>query len=409
MSATESLATSTTSLALSRWQLAASSALSPFALVVVSPMLPEFRRMFDATEADVQYVISAYLFGLCLAQLVLGALSDRFGRRVVLLTSLMVYIAMTVVCAYAPTLDILIMARFVQACGAAGTAAIARASVHDIHRGDAAAYYMSYIAAAHSFAHTSAPVVGGFVGDAVGITGVFMGLAALGVVMLVWSWHSMPETRPRALGQRAFSIANLITDNVLMMRSPIFVCYALIYGLTGAPFFAFLAAAPSYFADHFGATGGAFGVYWSFMSVAFLAGAMTSARLVNRMGSHALIKWMILTAGMIGLGWPVLVSVAGVTVFNLIAPLVLLSGVLGLITPLTLSGAIGAHPQQTGAASGLCGALTMACSAVLTIVAGHFYDGTGLGLTWPLTVSMVAMMGSYLGLRVFERPTAKAA
>ncbi|MDX2144822.1 MAG: MFS transporter [Rhodospirillaceae bacterium] len=387
---------------LSRWQLAASSALSPFALVVVSPMLPELRRLYDATEADVQFVISSYLFGLCIAQLVLGALSDRFGRRIVMLASLFVYIVMTVVCAMAPTLELLIAARFVQACGAAGTAAICRASVHDVAHGDHAAYYMSYIAAAHSIAHTLAPVVGGYAGDVVGVSGVFLGLAVVGVGMWAWSWRAMPETRAHAPGAKQLGLAHLLMVNAMLLRSPVFMCYAMIYGLTGAPFFAFLAAAPAYFADTFNISGGAFGAYWSFMSVAFLTGAMTSARLVRRWGSRRLIAWMVAASGLIGLAWPLAVFVLGATPFLLIAPLVLLSLGLGLITPLTLSGAIAAHPQHAGAASGLCGALTMAASAVLTIAAGATYDGTGLGLTWPMTASMVGMVAFYLGLRFAE-------
>jgi MFS transporter, DHA1 family, multidrug resistance protein len=387
---------------LSRWQLAASSALSPFALVVVAPLLPELRRMFDAAEADVQFVLSAYLIGLCLAQLVLGALSDRYGRRIIVLVSLAVYSVMSVACALAPTLEWLIVARFFQACGAAGTATICRATVHDVHHGDQAAYYMSYIAAAHSIAHTLAPMVGGYAGDAIGFAGVFFGLALVGAAMTAWAWLKLPETKPRTAGAAPMPLLHLFAVNVDLMKVPNFVCYAMIYAFTGAPFFAFLAAAPAYFADHFNIEGGAFGFYWSFMSLAFLLGALGSARLVRRLGRSRLLTIMIASCGVIGAGWPVYIAAVGATPFTLIAPLVALSLVLGFITPLTLSGAISAHPSMAGAASGLCGALTMAVSAVLAIVAGHFYDGTGLGLTWPMSASMIAMVMFYVALRVVE-------
>ena len=394
--------------ALSRWQLAASSALSPFALVVVSPLLPELRRIYQAPESEIAYVLSAYLIGLGVAQLLLGALSDRHGRRPVLLISLAVYAIMSVVCAYAPTLEWLIAARFLQAFGAAGTAAICRASVHDVHYGDTAAYYMSYIAAAHSLAHTMAPVVGGYAGDLFGFSGVFLGLSMLGVAMGAWSWRAMPETRPRATDGQAFGLLHLLAVNGRLLKSPVFVCYAMIYGLTGAPFFAFLAAAPAYFADHFSIQGGAFGMYWSFMSVAFLMGAMGSARLVKRLGRKNLLALMVGGSGAIGASYPFFVLLLDATPLTLIAPLVLLSLFLGFITPLTLSGAITTHPTMAGTASGLCGALTMAASALLTIAAGAFYDGTGLGLTWSMSGSMVSMLGFYLTLRVFERRTKTA-
>jgi DHA1 family bicyclomycin/chloramphenicol resistance-like MFS transporter len=362
--------------------------------------------MFDAAETDVQFVLSAYLIGLCLAQLVLGAMSDRYGRRIIVLVSLVVYAVMSLACAFAPTLEWLIVARFFQACGAAGTAAICRATVHDVHHGDQAAYYMSYIAAAHSIAHTLAPMVGGYAGDIIGFAGVFFGLALVGIAMTAWAWRKMPETKPPAAQTAPAPLWHLLAVNIELMKVPTFVCYAMIYAFTGAPFFAFLAAAPAYFADHFNIEGGAFGFYWSFMSVAFLLGALGSAQLVRRLGRSRLLATMIAACGVIGAAWPIFIAAVGATPFTLIAPLVVLSLALGFITPLTLSGAISAHPSMAGAASGLCGALTMAASAALAIVAGHYYDGTGVGLTWPMSASMIAMAAFYLALRVVEsRPT----
>ena len=149
-------------------------------------------------------------------------------------------------------------------------------------------------------------------------------------------------------------------------------------------------------------------MYWSFMSVAFLMGAMGSARMVKRLGRKNLLALMVGGSGAIGASYPFFVLLLDATPFTLIAPLVLLSLFLGFITPLTLSGAIATHPTMAGTASGLCGALTMAASALLTIAAGAFYDGTGLGLTWSMSGSMVSMLGFYLTLRVFERRTKTA-
>lgn len=390
---------------LSPFQLSAASGLSPFALVIVSPLLPELSRMYSAPAGEVQFVISVYLIGLCLAQLVLGALSDRFGRRAILLTSLIVYAAMSVVCALSTSLESLVIARFLQACGAAGSAAVCRASVHDVYKGDAAVHAMSYIASAHSIAHTLAPAVGGYMGDTIGVSGVFYFLAVLGLGMFVLSYRTMPETRHQVAGAGRFSFWHMMANNWQVAKSNVFLCYAGLFGLTGAPFFAFLAVAPGYFAEHFGTTGATFGLYWSAMSVAFFIGTITGARMVKRIGRYVMLRATVALSASVSVLWLVVMQFIDPTPLLLIGPPVFLSGLLGIISGVVLSGAIGAVPQLAGTASGLCGSLGMACSAVLTITTGKIYTGTVTGLIWPMTAAMLMSAGLTAILAVIERPT----
>jgi DHA1 family bicyclomycin/chloramphenicol resistance-like MFS transporter len=376
---------------LSPIQLSFASALSPFAMVVVAPLLPELGRVFAADENGVQFVISAYLLGLALAQLVLGPVSDRFGRRPVLITSLVIYAIVSLICAAAPSLPVLIAARFVQACAAAGTAAICRAAVHDVHRGDTAAHYLAYIAAAHSVSHTLAPMVGGFVGAIVGWRGLFVALAVAGLVMAIHTARTLPETRLASGGGARFGIGHVLSTNLIMLRMPLFFCYALIYGLTGAGYYGFLAVAPGYFATRFGIGGATFGLSWSFMAVAFFIGAVLSARLVKPIGRARLTDASLAGSLLVGLSMPLCLAIWGATPVTLIGPLVVLSLTLGISSPLVLSAALGIDPTHAGTASGLMGSLAMGCAALLTPLAAAAYDGEAYSMVWPITATMVIM------------------
>jgi DHA1 family bicyclomycin/chloramphenicol resistance-like MFS transporter len=390
---------------LSSIQLSASSALSPFALVIVSPLLPELSRLFDAPTGEAQYVISVYMIGLALAQIVLGALSDRFGRRVVLLTSLIVYTVMSVVCAASTSMEMLIVARFLQACGAAGSAAVCRATVHDVYKGDAAVNAMSYIASAHSMAHMLAPVVGGYVGESFGVRAVFGLLCGLGLIMVIVTYFRMPETRVFHPGVMKFGIGHMLANNWYVSKSPVFLCYAGLFALTGAPFFAFLAVAPGYFAEHFGTSAATFGLYWSVMSVTFFTGTMISPRLIRQLGRTTMIRLIILLSAVLAALWPIAMQFLEPTPLTLITPPAILSGLLGVISGAVLSGAIGAVPQLAGTASGLCGALAMAAAALFTIVTGSLYTGTIMGMIWPTTVTVFMMATLTAILAVIEKPS----
>jgi DHA1 family bicyclomycin/chloramphenicol resistance-like MFS transporter len=388
----------------SQIQLSASSALSPFALVIVSPLLPEISRLFSAPTGEAQYVISVYLIGLCIAQLVLGALSDRYGRRIVLLTSLVVYTAMSVLCALSTSMEMLIIGRFLQACGAAGSAAVCRAAVHDVYKGDQAVSALSVIASAHSMAHMLAPVVGGYVGEHFGVRAVFTLLVVLGFAMVIATYYKMPETRAFQSGAHKFTIWHMLANNWHVSKSPVFLCYAGLFGLTGAPFFAFLAVAPGYFAEHFGTSAATFGLYWSVMSVTFFTGSVTAARLVRLLGRAGMVRLMIGLGTLLAALWPIAMQFVAATPFTLITPLAILSGLLGVISGAVLTGAISAVPHLAGTASGLCGALAMAAAAVFTIVAGVFYNGTVMSMIWPTTVTLFVMATLTAILALIERP-----
>lgn len=391
---------------LSRVQLALSSALSPFAMVVVAPLLPMMGRAYQVEAAETQYAISIYLFGLFIAQLVLGSLSDRFGRRRILIPSLTLYALMSVACAYAPTFQMLVIARFLQACGAAGTSATVRASVHDVYRGDVAARYMTFIAMGHSLAHMLSPMIGGFVGEWMGIAGTFLVLAGLGVAMLIWAVTRMPETRKPPAEAGRFSVGHVLYTNFLVLREPVFFAYSAVYGLTGSGFFAFLAVAPGFFDSTFHISGPAFGLYWSYMSAAFLLAAMNGARMVTLFGRRALFNACLGASAVLGVAMPVILMVFGVSPVTIVAPMVVACGLLGFTSPLSLSGAIASQPRMPGTASGLCGSLSMAYSGLFTIGAGLTYNGTAFTLVLPMSFSLITMALGAVAIHRLETTTA---
>jgi DHA1 family bicyclomycin/chloramphenicol resistance-like MFS transporter len=341
------------------------------------------------------------MFGLVVAQLVLGPLSDRLGRRSVLLPSLALYTAMSVLCAVAPNFEVLVVGRFLQACGAAGTSAVVRAAIHDAHRGDAAARLMTVVAVGHSVAHTLSPTIGGLVGEAADVAGTFALMGALGIAMLAWAALRMPETL--TVSSAPVSAAGLIRDTGAVLRNPLFQAYAAIYGLTGSGFFAFLAVAPAYFDAAFGISGAAFGLYWSYMAMAFMGAALAGGRLVTRFGRRTMFNTCLGSCAVLGAALPMVVVLIGATPATIVAPMVVASGFLGITSPLSLSGAIAAEPDRAGAASGLCGAVAMAYAGLFTILGGLIYDGTALTLVLPMTMTLVLMALAAVAIARLER------
>jgi len=161
--------------------LTALVALGPISTDLYLPSLPGLARDFGVAAADVQLTLSVFLIGLAVAQLIHGPLSDRFGRRPVLLTGLAIYVVASVACLLAPTIEVLIAVRFVQAVGACVGPVLARAIVRDVHGREGATRILAYMSAAMALAPAIGPIVGGFVEVWLGWRVNFLLLVAYGL------------------------------------------------------------------------------------------------------------------------------------------------------------------------------------------------------------------------------------
>src|SRR6202046_1305176 len=177
------------------------TALGPLTMDMYLPSLPAIGQALDASTVQVQLTISSYLIGFACGQIIYGPVSDRIGRRPVILAALVLYAAASVVCANAQSIHVLIAVRFVQALGGAGCIVLARAAVRDLYSGVRAGRELSLMGSITAFAPIVAPAIGGVLQDTFGWHATFYVLVVFALLVGAIAARLLPETlRQRAPG-----------------------------------------------------------------------------------------------------------------------------------------------------------------------------------------------------------------
>ena len=374
--------------------LSAVAAISPLGMVLLAPALDAIGERFNVDTSQTQFIVSAYLLGLALAQPIAGILCDRFGRRPVMLIGFAVFVVTSLVCAFVDSLELLIFMRFLQAAGVSVGTVTSRATVRDLNDAAGSARAISYISAAMGLAPIIGPAIGGFISGAYGPQAVFFVSAALGTLLWLWAFRAYPETADPA-GRVHPTLDEWLMSYRDLLRSREFLGYSIIYGLAQAVFFAFMAVGAAVFEADLGLGPEEFGATWGLLAIAYVGGAVLTGKLAFSV-SHRRLLWLGLLLIVIG-SWALLglVLAIGVTWWTLTIPLVLLSGANGVVTPMSMAGAVSCRPQIAGTSSGLSSAIGLSLSGVFTIVAGSVYDGdfTNIAVMMALVATLTASAG----------------
>ncbi len=268
--------------------LAGLSAVGPLTTDMYLPSLPDIARHLDASTAQVQLTISAYLIGFAVGQIGYGPISDRHGRKPVLLGAIALYCAASLACALAPSIELLIAARFAQALGGSGGIVLARAMVRDLYSGSRAGRELSVIGAVMALAPVLAPVVGGLLQTGFGWRSVFFALAAAGAAGAGVVWLLLPET----LAQRAaepVSVSSMAKSYGIVARNPAYLAYLGLAATSYAGLFAWISGASFVLQGLYGLSPFAFGFAFAFGSVGYMTGSTLSARLTHRFGLDGIL------------------------------------------------------------------------------------------------------------------------
>jgi MFS transporter, DHA1 family, multidrug resistance protein len=380
------------------------TALAPLSMQIFVPALPAIQRGFAVSTGVAQLALSLSILANAFATLSYGPLSDRFGRRPAVLAGLGLFVVGSVMCALAPTIDLLIVGRVVQAAGGAAGMVMARAIVRDLYEREHAAAMIAYLTMAMVVAPMLAPSVGAVLMDLSDWRAIFVALTVVGI-LLVWGARlRLIETRAGAgLGSGARS---LLGGAGRLLRSGAFIAYVLQSTFSMSTFFAFVSGAPYFVIDVLERPATEYGLYFILVSVGYMAGNFTAARVTRRVGldrmivlgsSLALVVVALVLGLLLALPWaPVL----------LFGPMMLGSFASGLAMPNAQAGAISVDPALAGTASGVAGFTQLLVAALVSQAVGMLQDGT----PYPMLGFMVACATlSLLGFLLPRRVAARTA
>ncbi|MFF8604957.1 Bcr/CflA family multidrug efflux MFS transporter [Streptomyces sp. NPDC015346] len=388
------------------------TALPPLSMDMYLPALPEVTESLRAPAATVQLTLTACLAGMALGQLVVGPMSDRWGRRRPLLVGMIVYVAATAVCALAPSVELLIAFRLLQGLAGAAGIVIARAMVRDLYDGDEMARFFSTLMLISGVAPIIAPLIGGQILRITDWRGVFHVLAVIGVLLTVVVWRFLRETLPPerrhagGVGEALRTMRGLLVDRV-------FTGYMLTGGLAFAALFAYISASPFVVQEIYGASPQTFSLLFGLNSIGLVAvGQINGKLLVGRVSLDKALGWglavillasvalLLMTSGVFG--EPGLVPVA--------AGLFVLMSAMGLALPNTNAQALMRTPHAAGSGSALLGTSSFLIGAVASPLVGIAGEATAVPMALVQLICAVGALTCFLAMcRPWRTPEPQSA
>ena len=367
----------------------------PFSMQMFLPALPAIQRSFGVSQSVVQLTLTLSMVAIAFSTLLYGPLSDRFGRKPVLVGGMLLFLAGSVLSTVAPSVALLILGRVVQAAGAAAGMVLSRAIVRDAYGAAGAPKAIHYLTMATVTAPMIAPVAGGFLTDGFGWRANFAVTTAIAVLIAALVAGLLRETLPAAsrAGDRGGSVARAAVDGLRQVaQSRSFWGYALISSFSTAIFFAFVSGAPYLMNGLLERPASEYGLWFMGVPALFVVGNFAASRLLNTLG---LDRSIVLGAILCAITLAVAAGLFGMlplTPALLFVPAYAISFFQGLVIANGVAGAINASPAAFGAASGLLGFTNMTISAVAAQVTGTLVRDS----VWPMIAIMALCAGAVL-------------
>jgi MFS transporter, DHA1 family, multidrug resistance protein len=378
--------------------LALVTAIAPAALHMLVPAFPLLAADFDAAPTRVQLVLTLFLTGIAIGQLVYGPASDRFGRRPVLIAGLALFLVGTVLCGVAWSLPALIIGRTLQALGGCAGMVLGRAIVRDVYDRERSASALATIMMVMSLAPSLSPAIGAYLAEWGGWRADFVLLGMVGAAGLILTAFKLEETHAPA----PVNLVGMIGSFILLLRSPAFLSVAVATAFTSASWFTFLATAPYLLSELLHEPPSTYGLMILLPMAGYILGNAGVVRLSALLGSVRLFIMglaLSLASGVMLALW----CLGELTPWALFVPMAISSVGNGMSQPPGVAAGLSVYPRIAGAASGLLGFMQMTVAALGTLLLGL--------LPRDSAVAMVAVVGTSLtlaflcGLLALRRPT----
>ncbi|MEV5881434.1 multidrug effflux MFS transporter [Streptomyces sp. NPDC052020] len=376
------------------------TATPPLAMDMYLPALPEVTESLRAPAATVQLTLTACLAGMALGQMVVGPMSDRWGRRRPLLAGLAVYVVATVLCALAPTVELLVAFRLAQGLAGAAGIVIARAVVRDLYDGVAMARFFSTLMLISGVAPVVAPLIGGQILRVTDWRGVFAVLTVVGAVLAGVVWTKLPETLPP--GERhGGGVRDTLGSLRTLLADRAFTGYMLAGGFAFASLFAYISASPFVIQEIHGASPQTFSLLFGLNSVGLVVvGQINGKVLIGRAGLDRVL----------GIGLAVVIAAAtalllmSLGVFGdvglapVAAALFVLMSAMGVTLPNTQTLALMRVRHAAGSASALLGTSSFLIGAVASPLVGIAGEDTALPMAVVQLAAALVALACFLGM-----------
>lgn len=364
--------------------LIAITALAPVSLQIFIPALPAIQSSFGSAPGTTQLVLSLSILANAIATLLYGPLSDRFGRRPVVLAGFSIFIFGSVLCTLASNIGVLIAARIIQSAGAAAGMVLARAIVRDLYDREQAASVIAYLTMAMVVAPMLAPTIGALLIDSFDWRAIFVAMVIVGALLSLQVWRHLIETHASQPTQTMLS--DLGKGGLVLLRRSDFLAYTLQSAFAISTFFAFISGAPYFMIDILDRSATEYGLLFIVVSSGFMLGNFTTARLGRRFTIDRLIRVGNLLA-LFGATLALCLILAGYwTPLSLFGPMMIVAFANGLSIANSQAGAVSVEPELAGTASGIAGFAQMFTAALVSQAVGMLQNGT----PYPMVAFMAA-------------------
>lgn len=372
--------------------------IGPSATHIIIPALPEIARNLQASPGAIQQTVMVYLVGVAVGQLFYGPLSDRHGRRPMVLAGLLLFVLASALAATAQDIGWLLVARVGQALGACSGMVLGRAILRDVSSGNEVARQLAILMTVLVIGPALSPTIGGYMTAWLGWRSIFAMMGVVGMAALLATLLILPETHHER--STSTGIRPMLASYRRLLAMPSFRGNALGGCCVTTSLYSFFAASPFIFAETLHQPPEAIGFYYLFILGSASVGGFFASRLANRFGAAALARagsWAQIVGAATLLG----VDLAGLlSVPTVVGPVMLITAAAGFAGPMAVAGAVNADPKAIGAASGLYGFMQMMFGALCTLIVSLASTNS------VLPVALILMSAAVMGKAAFRHAAA---
>lgn len=365
-------------------------ALLPLTNDIYMPAMPVLVSSLNSTVPGVQFTLTAFIVGVAFGQIAYGPLSDRYGRRPMLIAGLSLFCASSAGCAYAQSVEALAVLRFLQALGLAAAPVLGRTVARDLGANEQAARLLARMMVVSGIAPIAAPLLSGMLLAWQGWQAIFWLLSVAGALMLATVVWGLPETAPA--DRHPLSPTAMARNFALLLRHRAYLAPMATLCASQIGLFAFVTNASFVIVRGLGYSPAAFGAFFALVMVGQIIAAQIASRMVVRRGMHGMISFGAGLGCVSGLTLAALAWMNVTHVAAIIAPMTVYMFASGFINPAATAAALSPFPKIAGSAASLVGFLQMLVGAITGVILSLLFDGTARPMATAIGIAGLALL-----------------